>query len=98
MLLLRGPAAINRDRHSGCVVGNRIGEQTIICPISSGCDMRRSPPSSAAHAAICGSMIAVSVQPGQMQFAVTPPLARLAALLVTTLNASLEPFDPEYCK
>src|SRR6476646_2929501 len=60
-------------------------------PISSGRDVRRlgcfsaskleialsrSPPISAARAEICGSMIAVSVQPGQMQLTVIPPSSR----------------------
>src|SRR5215813_14992720 len=57
-------------------------------PISSGREVRRLgcfsasrleiassrlPPISAARAAICGSIIAVSVQPGQMQLTVIPP-------------------------
>jgi hypothetical protein len=63
----------------------------IVVLLSSGCEVRRlgcfsaskleiaaarSPPTSIARAEICGSMIAVSVQPRQMQLTVIPPLSR----------------------
>jgi hypothetical protein len=88
--LLRRPAPVDRDRRAGDVVGHRRAEpqrqradlrrvggaaRRLFLGQQVGDARSRSPPWAAARAAICGSMIAVSVQPGQMQLTVTPPFA-----------------------
>ena len=80
-------------------------------PISAGSEVRRlgcfsasrsamprsrSPPWAAARASICGSMIAVSVQPGQMQFTVTPPDALPPAAAYSSAATRLIPTNPNF--
>jgi len=56
--------------------------------------LSRSPPNSAARASTWGSMIAVSVQPGAMQFTVTPPCALLPARAYSSAATLLMPTSP----
>jgi hypothetical protein len=90
-----------------CAAGSH--SQTTVRAISEGSEVRplgcfsrnrsrmpasRSPPKALARATICGSMMAVSVQPGQMQLAVTPPVPRLPAAAASSAVTRVRPTRP----
>ena len=56
----------------------------------------RPPPACWARASICGSINAVSVQPGQMQLIVTPPDSRLPMAAYSSAATRLMPTRPNF--